>query len=63
MSHDHLLRAMDALMDRAGAVEDAVAKQLRRCSTTRCPVVFYDLTTVRISGTGTVADDVCAPAG
>ncbi|MEZ5469624.1 MAG: hypothetical protein R3F18_18440 [Lysobacterales bacterium] len=36
VSHDHLLRAMDALMDRAGAVEDAVASSCGRCSTTRC---------------------------
>ena len=60
MSHDHLLRAMDALMDRAGAVEDAVAKQLRPLLDDEMSVVFYDLTTVRISGTGTVADDVRA---
>ncbi len=59
-SHDHLLRAMDALMDRAGAVEDAVAAQLRPLLDDEMSVVFYDLTTVRISGTGRVADDVRA---
>ena len=60
VSHDHLLRAMDALMDRAGAVEDAVAKQLRPLLDDEMSVVFYDLTTVRISGTGAVANDVRA---
>jgi hypothetical protein len=59
-SHDHLLRAMDALMDRAGAVEDAVARQLRPLLDDEMSVVFYDLTTVRISGSGKVAGDVRA---
>ena len=59
-SHDHLLRAMDALMDRAGAVEDAVAAQLRPLLDDEMSVVFYDLTTVRISGSGQVANDVRA---
>lgn len=58
--HDHLLRAMDALMDRAAAVEDAVARQLRPLLDDELSVVFYDLTTVRIHGESRVAGDVRA---
>ena len=60
VTHDHLLRAMDALMDRVDDVEAAVAKQLRPLLDDELSVVFYDLTTIRISGTGQVADDVRA---
>lgn len=60
VTHDHLLRAMDALMDRVDDVEAAVAKQLRPLLDDELSVVFYDLTTIRISGTGHVADDVRA---
>ncbi len=58
--HDQLLRTMDALMDRADAVETAVAKQLRPLFDDTLSVVFYDLTTIRISGSGEVANDVRA---
>lgn len=60
ISHDHLLRAMDALMDRIEPVERAVAAQLRPLLDDTLSVVFYDLTTIRIHGTGKVADDVRA---
>lgn len=60
VTHDHLLRSMDALMDRVDDVEAAVAKQLRPLLDDELSVVFYDLTTIRISGTGQVADDVRA---
>ncbi len=60
VTHDHLLRAMDALMDRVDDVEAAVAKQLRPLLDDELSVVFYDLTTIRISGAGRVADDVRA---
>lgn len=60
VTHDHLLRAMDALMDRVDDVEAVVAKQLRPLLDDELSVVFYDLTTIRISGTGKVADDVRA---
>lgn len=60
ISHDHLLRAMDALMDHIDAVETAVAAQLRPLLDSSLSVVFYDLTTIRIHGTGTVAEDVRA---
>lgn len=60
VSHDQLLRAMDALMDRIEPVESAVARQLRPLLDDTLSVVFYDLTTIRIHGTGKVADDVRA---
>lgn len=60
VTHDQLLRSMDALMDRVEAVEKAVAAQLRPLLDDTLSVVFYDLTTIRISGTGTVSDDVRA---
>jgi hypothetical protein len=60
VTHQHLLRAMDALMDNAGAVEDALARQVRPLVDRDLAVVFYDLTTVRIHGEGDVADDLRA---
>lgn len=57
-SHDQLLRCMDALMDRAEAVEDCVADQLRPMLDQQLSVVFYDLTTVRIHGEAEVPDDL-----
>jgi hypothetical protein len=60
ISHDQLLRTMDALMDRAEAVEACVAKQLRPMLDQQVSVVFYDLTTVRIHGHGDVPGDVRA---
>jgi transposase len=60
VTHDHLLRSMDALMDRVDEVEAAVAKQLRPLLDDELSVVFYDLTTIRISGASDVADDVRA---
>lgn len=57
-SHDQLLRCMDALMDRADAVEECVATQLRPMLDQQLSVVFYDLTTVRIHGEGEVAGDL-----
>lgn len=60
VTHDQLLRTMDALMDRAEAVEACVARQLRPMLDQQVSVVFYDLTTVRIHGEGQVPDDVRA---
>ena len=60
ISHDQLLRAMDALMDRVEPVEKAIAGQLRPLLDATLSVVFYDLTTIRISGTGSVDGDVRA---
>ena len=58
VTHQHLLRAMDALMDHAEAAEAALARQIRPLVDRDLAVVFYDLTTVRIHGEGTVAEDL-----
>jgi hypothetical protein len=60
VTHQHLLRAMDALMDHVEAVEGALARQIRPLVDHDLAVVFYDLTTVRIHGEGAVADDIRA---
>lgn len=56
--HEQLLRAMDALMDNQAGVEKAVAGQLRPLLDQELSVIFYDVTTVRIHGTGHVDDDL-----
>ena len=60
VTHDQLLRTMDALMDRGDAVEASVSKLIRPLIDQELSVAFYDLTTVRIHGEGVVADDVRA---
>jgi len=60
VTHQHLLRAMDALMDQGEAVEAALARQIRPLVDRDLAVVFYDLTTVRIHGEGEVEDDLRA---
>ena len=60
VTHDQLLRTMDALMDRAEAVEARIARQLHPLLDQQLSVVFYDLTTVRIHGEGELPDDVRA---
>lgn len=60
ITHQQLLRAMDALMDHAEAVEVALARQIRPLVDQDLAVVFYDLTTVRIHGEGRVEEDVRA---
>jgi transposase len=60
VTHQQLLRAMDAVMDHAGAVEEALARQVRPLVDRDLAVVFYDLTTVRIHGEGEVEGDIRA---
>lgn len=60
VSHDHLLRTMDALMDHHEAIEEAVAEQLLPLLDQNLSVVFYDLTTIRIHGEGEVVNDIRA---
>jgi transposase len=60
VTHDQLLRTMDALMDHAEAVHTRVADQLKPMLDQQLSVVFYDLTTVRIYGSSTMAEDVRA---
>jgi hypothetical protein len=60
VTHQHLLRAMDALMDHAERVEMELAKQIRPLVDRDLSIIFYDLTTVRIHGEGHVEDDIRA---
>jgi hypothetical protein len=60
VTHQHLLRAMDALMDNAEGVEEALARQIRPLVDHDLTMVFYDLTTVRIHGEARLEDDVRA---
>ena len=60
VTHQHLLRAMDALMDHTDRVEAELAKQIRPLVDRDLEIVFYDLTTVRIHGEGQVEDDIRA---
>jgi hypothetical protein len=59
-THQHLLRAMDALMVQAEVVEMELAKQIRPLVDRNLTIVFYDLTTVRIHGEGEVDKDLRA---
>ena len=60
VTHQHLLRAMDALMDNAEGVEEALARQIRPLVDHDLTMVFYDLTTVRIHGKARLEEDVRA---
>ena len=58
ITHQHLLRSMDALMDHHGAVDDCVAHLLRPLIDDELSVVFYDLTTIRGEGLSQLEGDV-----
>jgi transposase len=58
ITHQHLLRSMDALMDHQGAVDDCVAQLLRPLIDEQLAVVFYDLTTIRTEGLSQQSGDV-----
>ena len=60
VTHQHLLRAMDALVDNADAVEEALTRQFRPLVDQDLTVAFYDLTTVRIHGEGKAEADIRA---
>ena len=60
VTHQNLLRAMDALVDNAVAVEEALACQFRPLVDQVLSVVFYDLTTERNHGECRVEDDIRA---
>ena len=51
LTHQQLLRSMDALMDHQDAVDDVVAGLLRPLIDQDLSLVFYDLTTIRPSST------------
>jgi transposase len=50
LTHQQLLRSMDALMEHQEAVDDCVAQLLRPLIDEDLSVVFYDLTTIRAEG-------------
>ena len=58
LTHQQLLRSMDALMDHHDAVDDCVAGLLRPLIDDDLSVVFYDLTTIRIEGLSEQKDDI-----
>jgi transposase len=58
LTHQHLLRSMDALMDHQAAVDDCVAQLLRPLIDEDLSVVFYDLTTIRAAGLSQQDGDV-----
>ncbi|HNM41350.1 MAG TPA: IS1634 family transposase [Giesbergeria sp.] len=58
MTHQHLLRSMDALMDHSSAVDEVVAGLLRPLVDQDLSLVFYDLTTIRAAGLSEQDDDV-----
>lgn len=58
ITHQQLLRSMDALMDHQTEVDRVVAGLLRPLIDQDLSVVFYDLTTIRSEGLVTVENDV-----
>lgn len=58
LTHQQLLRSMDALMDHQGAVDESVAHLLRPLIDEELSVVFYDLTTIRAEGLSQQDGDV-----
>jgi transposase len=58
VSHQQLLRAMDALVDQHEAVEKTVARLLRPLVDQELSVVFYDMTTIRAAGLSEQESDV-----
>jgi transposase len=58
LTHQQLLRSMDALMDHQSAVDGVVAGLLRPLVDQDMSLVFYDLTTIRAAGLSEQQDDV-----
>ncbi len=58
ITHQQLLRSMDALMDHQGAVDACVASLLRPLIDDELSLVFYDLTTIRAQGMSECPEDV-----
>ena len=50
IDHQHLLRAMDALVDHKAAVDNVMASLLRPLVDQDLAIVFYDMTTIRAAG-------------
>ena len=60
LTHQHLLRSIDALMDQQEAVDKVIAGLLRPMIDQDLSVVFYDLTTIRAEGLSHPDNDVRA---
>lgn len=60
VTHQHLLRAMDALEGLRADFSAHMAALLRPLIDTELSVVFYDLTTIRIHGEAEATDDIRA---
>jgi len=58
ITHQQLLRSMDALIDHQEAVDKVTATLLRPLIDQDLSIVFYDLTTIRAEGKSEQADDV-----
>ena len=58
VSHQQLLRAMDALVARMDEVESALTRLIKPLLDTSLSIVFYDLTTIRIHGEMELPEDV-----
>jgi hypothetical protein len=58
LTHQHLLRSLDALMDHQEAVDDVVANLLRPLVDQDLSLVFHDLTTIRAAGLSEQKGDV-----
>ena len=58
VSHQQLLRSMDALMDNQDAVDGVVAGLLRPLVDRDLSLAFYDMTTIRAEGLSSVEGDV-----
>jgi transposase len=58
LDHQHLLRAMDALVEHKDAVDGVMVGLLRPLVDQDLAVVFYDMTTIRTAGLSEQHDDV-----
>jgi transposase len=58
LTHQQLLRSMDALIDHQEEVEQVIAQQLRPMVDQDLSMVFYDLTTIGVEGHTELTDDV-----
>ena len=58
VEHQHLLRAMDALIAQHEAVENVLSGLLRPLVDQDLAVVFYDMTTIRTEGLSEQSDDL-----
>jgi len=58
ITHQQLLRSMDALINHQAAVDAVIAGLLRPLIDQNLSAVFYDMTTIRAEGLSTVEDDI-----